>query len=80
MANRLPDGAQRFGPLEIDRMYAHLAKNHKISPHLARQRLHAIKSHYGYRGDDNIIFDHTGNAYDPVSLEWLGSLTEGGAK
>ncbi len=28
----------------------------------------------------NVLFDRTGGVYDPVTREFLGSLTEGGAK
>jgi hypothetical protein len=80
MENRLPFGAKRFGPSEIDAMYAQIEAHHGIKPELARKRLHELKDHYGHRGDENLVFDYTGNAYDPVTLEWLGSLTEGGAK
>lgn len=82
MADRLPKHAKRYGSSkpEIERMYAHLSDEHGISPELASERLHELKQKLGYAADDNIVFDRTGNAYDPVTLEWIGSLTAGGAK
>jgi hypothetical protein len=57
-----------------------LERFHGIDQHLASERLHTMKSKLGYHPDDNVIFDLTGNVYDPRTLELLGSLTEGGAK
>jgi len=76
--DRLPPGAQRFAADQIDALYAHLQRFHGIAPEVARQRIHALKAHFGYGGADNVVFDRTGNVYDPVTLEWLGSLTQGG--
>jgi hypothetical protein len=46
-----------------------------------RRLLHILGNTGDYRGPaDNVIFDMTGNVYDPVTKEWLGSLTQGGAK
>lgn len=74
----LPAGAKRFGPTQVDDLYAHLQQYHGIPAEVARTRIHQIKAHYGYGGADNVVFDYTGNVYDPITFEWLGSLTEGG--
>jgi len=57
-----------------------LEKYNDISPELASERLHAIKQAAGRGPADNVIFDLSGGVYDPVTREWLGSLTEGGVK
>lgn len=57
-----------------------LERFHGIRQTLASDRLHEIKSKLGYTADTNLVFDFTGNVYDPGTLEWVGSLTEGGAK
>jgi len=49
-----------------------------LSPALASERLHQIKQTCGYGAADNVIFARTGSLYDPDSLEYIGSLTEGG--
>jgi len=82
VADVLPRHAKRFGPAEdgARKAFAHLDKYHGISPTLASERLHEIKERMGYSADKNVIFDRTGNVYDPDNLEWIGSLTDGGAK
>jgi RHS repeat-associated protein len=61
-----------------DEVFGRLEENHGIKRADASQRLHRIKKDAGRRGADNVEFDLTGNVYDPVTGEWLGSLTEGG--
>jgi hypothetical protein len=80
--DRLPSNAKRFPATQegVELAFDHLQKYHGIGKHLASERLHSIKSHFGYSGNVNVLIDRTGNVYDPVSLEWLGMLTEGGAK
>lgn len=56
----------------------HLRQYHGIGRVVASHRLHLIKLDTGRRGDDNVVFDLTGNVYDPTSSEYLGSLTYGG--
>jgi hypothetical protein len=46
---------------------------------LASERLRRIKMAYSLGGADNVVFDRTGNVFDPRSGDLLGSLTEGGA-
>lgn len=53
---------------------------HGIDPVLASERLHNLKDKCGYGADDNVIFDFCGGVYDPETLDWIGSLTEGGAQ
>lgn len=63
---------------EIDEVYRRLRKYHGIDEHLARNRLHQLKEREGRNPADRLLFDLTGNVYDPETREWLGSLTEGG--
>ncbi|HXG10510.1 MAG TPA: hypothetical protein VNK04_12180 [Gemmataceae bacterium] len=51
---------------------------HGIEPHVARNRLHELKQREGRGPADDLLFDLTGNVYDPETREWLGCLTEGG--
>jgi len=60
--------------------FAHLKNKHGINPHLASDRLHAIKKASGRGPADNVLFDRTGGVYDPVTRGWLGSLTQGGGR
>jgi hypothetical protein len=76
MAHKLPPRAKRFSA--PDALYKHLEKYHGIAPTTASNRLHEIKDRCGYGAADNVIFDRTGNLYDPETLGWIGSLTEGG--
>ena len=65
---------------ESSDVFKHLEKYNGIDPRLASDRLHEIKKASGRGGADNVIFDMTGNVYDPITKEWLGSLTQGGAQ
>ncbi|HVC98912.1 MAG TPA: hypothetical protein VND64_34925 [Pirellulales bacterium] len=78
MTRKLPRHAKRLD--SAGELYARLERFHGIDPELASERLHEVKEEQGYGAADNVIFDFTGNLYDPESLEWIGSLTEGGAK
>jgi hypothetical protein len=82
MADSLPTHARRFSEAESssDEVFRRLERFHGIDPNLASDRLHAIKRISGRAAMDNVIFDLTGNVYDPLTLEWLGSLTEGGSQ
>lgn len=71
----LPSGARQA---KIDEVYRRLLRYHGIEPYQARNRLHALKHGEGRPPDAELLFDLTGNVYDPVTREWLGSLTEGG--
>lgn len=64
----------------IHEVYRRLAKYHGIDVNLASDRLHDLKQREGRSPADDLVFDLTGNVYDPVTLEWLGSLTEGGKR
>jgi hypothetical protein len=57
-----------------------LAKENGINSKLAGARLHRIKSAAGRGGADNVIFDYSGNVFNPQTGELLGSLTQGGAR
>ena len=61
-------------------VFKNLEKNHGISDELASERLHQIKDENHLPADFNLAFGRTGDVYNPVTGEWLGSLTEGGAK
>jgi hypothetical protein len=82
MVPKLPRHAKRFPPEpgSAQQVFLHLERFHGIAPALASERLHIIKEKLGYKADDNVIFDFTGNVFDPRTLELLGSMTEGGAK
>jgi hypothetical protein len=73
-----PDNAQTI--TDNKTVFNQLKKHHGIDPKIASERLHEIKRISGRGPADNVIFDKTGNVYDPVTKEWLGSLTQGGAK
>ncbi|MCP4303941.1 MAG: hypothetical protein GY788_03480, partial [bacterium] len=53
--------------------------NHGIPRVTASERLHEIKAASGLGGADNVLFGPTGDVWDPVTGDWLGSLTAGGA-
>ncbi len=74
----LPGGAQTL--TKVATVYQRLRDYHGIDSALASERLHQIKAAAGFRGNDNVLFDLTGNVYDPRTGAWLGSLTAGGAK
>jgi hypothetical protein len=78
MDGKLPEHAKTFA--SADDLYRHLQHYHGITPEIASERLHLIKQKEGYHAADNVIFDYTGNLFDPATREWIGSLTEGGAK
>ncbi len=65
---------------DVQDAFKRLEKYHGIDPILASERLHDIKKFAGLGPADNALIDFTGNVYDPVTLERLGSLTEGGAR
>jgi RHS repeat-associated protein len=56
-------------------VFQHLESYHGIPRHVSSDRLHRIKQSAGRGPADNVLFDYTGNVYDPSTLEWLGSLT-----
>lgn len=58
-------------------IFRRLETFHGVDPATAGQRLHAIKAAAGRGPADNVLFDLTGNIYDPVTREWLGTLTQG---
>jgi hypothetical protein len=60
----------------------HLASYHGIDKALASKRLHALKAFRGLAGNHNVLFDFTGGVHLDVGghLEYVGTLTTGGAK
>jgi hypothetical protein len=75
-----PLPAKVKGITNVEEVYQRLEKYNGISRQVASERLHAIKKAAGRGPDDNVLFDKSGGVYDPRTREWLGSLTEGGAK
>lgn len=75
MAPKLPSNARRTA--DEQEVYRRLAKFHGIDDTTARHRLHVIKKKSGRAPNDDVLFDLTGGVYDPVSLDLLGSMTEG---
>jgi len=67
---------------QFEAVAQHLSSYHGISSALASKRLHALKAFQGLLGDQNVIFDFTGGVHIEVEddLEYLGTLTTGGAK
>jgi Pretoxin HINT domain len=51
--------------------------NHGIPRDVLSARLHDIKAEFGLGGADNVVFDMTGNVWDPRTGEYLGTLTQG---
>jgi len=72
----LPHNARTAG---IQEVYRRLAKYHGIPVVVASDRLHQLEDRLGLAPAAELLFDLTGNVYDPTTREWLGSLTEGGA-
>jgi hypothetical protein len=68
----LPANARTAG---IDEIYRRLQQYHGIDAATASERLHLGKQALGYGANDNLLFDLTGNVFDPVTREWLFSLT-----
>jgi hypothetical protein len=60
---------------DIQEVYRRLEKNHGISPEVASERLHRGKHALGIPANADLLFDMTGNVYDPVTRQWLFSLT-----
>lgn len=61
-------------------MAARLERYDGIDRGLASTQLHEIKAATGRGPANDVVFDLTGNVYDPGTGELLGSLTAGGAK
>lgn len=76
VARSLPRNARRTD--NEREVFRRLAKDHGIDRVIASDRLHGLKRQTGRGGADNLLFDLTGNVFDPVTLQWIGTLTEGG--
>ena len=72
----LPANARSVG---VQEMYRRLSKYHGIRTVVASERLHRLKERTGRGGADDLLFDLTGGVFDPITREWLGTLTDGGA-
>jgi hypothetical protein len=58
------------------RAYGHLERFHGIGRLTATQRLHRIKERSGLGATDNVAIGRTGDVYDEINGERLGSLTD----
>lgn len=63
------------GPDAPDRAYAHLREFHGVDPGTATERLHRIKQRSGLGPTTNVVIGRTGDVYEEMSGEFLGSLT-----
>lgn len=61
------------------RAYAHLERFHGIERLMATRRLHRMKQSSGLGATANVVIGRTGDVYDEVTGERLGSLTDPGA-
>jgi RHS repeat-associated protein len=77
LPRKLPKGARTT--VDHEEVYRRLESFHGIDHNLASDRLHEIKKAAGRGPADNVVFDMTGNVYDEYG-NWLGSLTQGGAR
>lgn len=81
MAGGLAEGALGFRTTNNVRyIFDRLQRYHGIDEITASQRLHDIKAAAGFGAADNVIFDYTGNVYNPITGELIGSLTQGGSR
>jgi hypothetical protein len=64
---------------DVELVFERLTRFHGIERNLASDRLHQIKRLHGLGSDEEVIFDYTGNVYDQLTADHLGSLTQGGA-
>lgn len=58
-----------------NRAYRHLRTFHGVDPFIARNRLEKLKDLAGLAADDNVIIGRTGDVYNAVTGERLGTLT-----
>ncbi len=75
-AGKIPGHPYR-GPNAARDAFQHLEKFHATDPHVASERLHAIKEAAGLGPADNAIIGRTGDVYNPYTGEKIGSLTQG---
>ena len=73
-----PLPANAHSTTDVREVYRRLAKYHGVAEQTASDRLHQLKADLGRGPADNLLFDLTGNVFDPDTREWLGSLTSGG--
>jgi hypothetical protein len=59
-------------------VYKHLEDYHGIARHIARRRLHRIKTENRLPPDFKLLFHITGNVYRADNRSFIGSLTAGG--
>jgi hypothetical protein len=56
--------------------YRHLRKNHGVDPNDASYRLHRLKQMAGLEPDDDVVIGKTGDVYNAMTGERIGSLTD----
>ncbi len=64
------------GPKAPELAYRHLQRFHGIDPVTASHRLHKLKQQSGLGADDDVVIGRTGDVYNAVTGERLGSLTD----
>jgi hypothetical protein len=55
--------------------FAHLEKYHGIPEHVSSNRLHVIKASSQLKAADDVVIGRTGDVYDAITGDLLGSLT-----
>jgi RHS repeat-associated protein len=66
------------GPNAPERAFDHLAEFHGIDQHVASNRLHRIKDHFGIGAAEDVVIGRTGDVYNAATGEWLATLTDVG--
>jgi hypothetical protein len=64
------------GPTAPQQAFQHLQRFHGIDPAVASNRLHRIKQAAGLGAADDVVIGRTGDVYNAVTGEYLGSLTD----
>lgn len=72
---RIPGNPFR-GPNAPEQAFKHLEKYSGLDPKVASNRLHKLKDAGGLGPADDVIIGRTGDVYNPITGERLGSLTD----
>jgi hypothetical protein len=64
------------GPTASQQAFQHLRRFHGLDPAVASNRLHRIKQRAGLTAADEVVIGRTGDVYNAVTGEHLGSLTD----
>jgi hypothetical protein len=65
-----------IGPNAPAQAYKHLERFHGLDPAAAGNRLHKIKTQAGLGAAADVVIGRTGDVYNAVTGERLGSLTD----